>query len=170
MQDQAGPSLPSNFDHTYSGDYEGLMVCIGRNVLGGSRRSKKMMVQSLRRFCGEQACTTPSPRTQDVKNHFQCYDLRYRGLILPLMVTRIRFWRSLRSPSRKKAMLWVLLRCTKSRRCGNTRRCSGPRSLCKDVALMVRVPRRSTRDMRRRRRLAEAWVLCQHSSTVRLVA
>ncbi|KAK1808399.1 hypothetical protein LTR12_017248 [Friedmanniomyces endolithicus] len=47
MQDQAGPSLPSNFDHTYSGDYEGLMVCIGRNVLGGSRRSKKMMVQSL---------------------------------------------------------------------------------------------------------------------------
>ncbi|TKA66186.1 hypothetical protein B0A55_12967, partial [Friedmanniomyces simplex] len=54
MQDQAGPSLPSNFDHTYSGDYEGLMVCIGRNVLGGSRRSKKMMVQSLRRFCGEQ--------------------------------------------------------------------------------------------------------------------
>ncbi|TKA65216.1 hypothetical protein B0A55_11915 [Friedmanniomyces simplex] len=51
MQDQAGLSLPSDFDHIYSGDYEGLTIHIGRNVLGGSRTSKKMMVQSLRRFC-----------------------------------------------------------------------------------------------------------------------
>ncbi|KAK5673928.1 hypothetical protein LTS10_013300 [Elasticomyces elasticus] len=54
MQDQAGLTLPSDSDHTFSGDYEALMVHIGRIVVGGSRRSKKMMVQSLRRFCGEQ--------------------------------------------------------------------------------------------------------------------
>ncbi|KAK5674117.1 hypothetical protein LTS10_013138 [Elasticomyces elasticus] len=44
MQDQGGLSLPSSFDHTCSGDYEGLMACIGQNVLGGSKRSKKMML------------------------------------------------------------------------------------------------------------------------------
>ena len=30
------------------------MVCIGWNVLSGSRRARKTVIQSLRRFCGEQ--------------------------------------------------------------------------------------------------------------------
>lgn len=68
MQDQADLGLPSDFVHACSGDYEGLMVCIGRNVLGGSRRSKKVMVQSLRRFCGEQVshytCSSKSGRQE----------------------------------------------------------------------------------------------------------
>lgn len=54
LQDHAGSSQSSGFHHTSSGDYEGLMACIGQNVLGGSRRSKKMMLQSLRKYCSEQ--------------------------------------------------------------------------------------------------------------------
>ncbi|KAK3614590.1 hypothetical protein LTR22_027727 [Elasticomyces elasticus] len=47
MQDQGGRSLPSSFDHTCSGDYEGLMACIGQNVLGGSLKVEEDDVANL---------------------------------------------------------------------------------------------------------------------------
>jgi len=144
-----------------------LMASIGQNVLGGSRRLKKMMLQSLLKFCGEQ-----------VSRHTRSADSKRRDLFpVPrpvisssdthVTVTGIRLWHSSPPLSTTRGIRRVLVRSTKSCRCGKPRHYLGLRFTCQDAALAVRVPRRSGPDIKRRRGRAEVWLLCPRSSICR---